>query len=131
MLTVPAPRGARTRRHPEGEPLWLNANQRLHWAKRRELTKQWREFGRVFARSNRLPATTELVQVTAWCRWPRRVRRDPGNWYPTAKAVLDGLTDAGVWPDDDSTHVVGPDMREWPHRGPDALIIEITPARTD
>lgn len=32
-------------------------------------------------------------------------RRDPSNWMPTAKHVVDGLTQAGYWPDDDSRHV--------------------------
>lgn len=27
-------------------------------------------------------------------------RRDPHNWYPTIKAVVDGITRAGAWPDD-------------------------------
>jgi crossover junction endodeoxyribonuclease RusA len=32
-------------------------------------------------------------------------RRDPHNWYPTIKAILDGFTNAAVWADDDSEHV--------------------------
>lgn len=27
-------------------------------------------------------------------------RRDPHNLYPTIKAIVDGITTAGVWPDD-------------------------------
>lgn len=38
-------------------------------------------------------------------------RWDPGNWYPSAKAVVDGFTDARIWPDDSIGHVLGPDMR--------------------
>lgn len=36
---------------------------------------------------------------------------DPANWYPSAKACVDGFTDAGLWPDDSILHVIGPDMR--------------------
>lgn len=28
------------------------------------------------------------------------VRRDPHNWYPTVKAIVDMIVLAGVWPDD-------------------------------
>lgn len=38
-------------------------------------------------------------------------RRDPANWYPSFKALLDGLVDQGVLQDDDHTRLVGPDMR--------------------
>lgn len=38
-------------------------------------------------------------------------RRDPANWYPSFKAAVDGLVDAGLLDDDDHTRVAGPDMR--------------------
>lgn len=38
-------------------------------------------------------------------------RADPANWYPSFKAAVDGLVDAGLLEDDDHTRVVGPDMR--------------------
>ncbi|NEE12022.1 hypothetical protein G3M58_36895 [Streptomyces sp. SID7499] len=38
-------------------------------------------------------------------------RCDPANWYPSFKAAVDGLVDAGLFEDDDHTRVVGPDMR--------------------
>ena len=27
------------------------------------------------------------------------------------KAIIDALTQAGIWPDDDGTHITGPDYR--------------------
>lgn len=42
---------------------------------------------------------------------PDRRRRDPSNWAPSFKAALDGVVVAGVLPDDDHRHVVGPDAR--------------------
>lgn len=33
---------------------------------------------------------------------PTKRRMDPPNFYPTVKALLDGLTDAGQWSDDNS-----------------------------
>lgn len=38
-------------------------------------------------------------------------RLDPANLYPSFKAAVDGLVDAGVLEDDDHTRLVGPDMR--------------------
>lgn len=36
---------------------------------------------------------------------PGNRTRDPHNWTPTLKAVVDGITRAGVWPDDNATWV--------------------------
>lgn len=33
---------------------------------------------------------------------PTKRRLDPPNFYPTVKALVDGLTDAGIWTDDNS-----------------------------
>lgn len=40
-----------------------------------------------------------------------KAKWDPANWYPSAKACVDGFTDAGLWPDDSVHYVLGPDMR--------------------
>lgn len=34
-----------------------------------------------------------------------RRRRDPHNFAPTLKHVIDGLVDAGLWPDDTPEYV--------------------------
>lgn len=36
---------------------------------------------------------------------PSKRRLDPPNLYPTVKHVIDGLTDANIWEDDDYTHM--------------------------
>ena len=36
---------------------------------------------------------------------PSRRRMDPPNLYPTVKALIDGLTDAGLWSDDNG-HII-------------------------
>lgn len=98
---------------------WLTSNGRYHWADRARRTaavrrRAWaaaiahRESG---GRRHRRPWYEGRVRVTATVQGRTRVRTDPANTYPTVKACLDGMTDAGVWEDDDSTHVVGPDMR--------------------
>ncbi|MFB7219368.1 hypothetical protein [Streptomyces sp. NPDC056227] len=39
---------------------------------------------------------------------------DPANFYPSFKATIDGLVDAGVLEDDNHTRLIGPDMRMGP-----------------
>lgn len=48
------------------------------------------------------------AHVAAFIGYLRKGTADPSNAAPTVKALIDGLTDAGLWPDDDSTHVIGP-----------------------
>jgi crossover junction endodeoxyribonuclease RusA len=92
---------------------WLTANQRLGWWARARLTARWRQEAAWLARSAKLPAL-ESAYVVVELRFPVLRRRDPGNWSPTAKAIVDGLVDAGVFVDDDAGRVVGPDMRLGP-----------------
>lgn len=94
---------------------WLNANQRQHWTARSDLTAAWRRAAAWCARSARVPSLGQSRVVAELCMVPRRrVRIDPANYAPTAKAAVDGLVDAGIWPDDSSGWVIGPDMRLGP-----------------
>lgn len=34
------------------------------------------------------------------CKYQTKRKYDPPNWSPTTKALLDGLTDAEIWTDD-------------------------------
>ncbi|MFZ3475253.1 hypothetical protein ACODT3_42895 [Streptomyces sp. 4.24] len=88
----------------------MNANDRLTIPQRARLTKALREAGQGAALKAKVPRL-ERAYVTCYLRPTTRGRRDPGNWYPSAKAFLDGVVDAGVLADDDSTRVLGPDMR--------------------
>ena len=53
----------------------------------------------------------ERARLVAWVRFPDGRRRDLHNYMPTLKALVDGLVDAGLLPDDDVRHLQGPDMR--------------------
>lgn len=99
----------------------LNANQRPHFHKRATITAD--------IRGGAMEAATEHPQLMAdlaaakpgpllarahilgVLHPPTAGRRDPANWYPTFKAAVDGLVDAGLFEDDDHEHVLGPDMR--------------------
>jgi hypothetical protein len=102
---------------------WINSNQRIHRMQTADLTKAWRTA--TWALCRNLGPLNWPVTITAHVWKPRGGRYDPGNLYPTAKACVDGLVDAGLLPDDDHKHVIGPDMRHG-GKGPAALIITIT-----
>ncbi|MFD5882581.1 RusA family crossover junction endodeoxyribonuclease [Streptomyces yangpuensis] len=88
----------------------MNSNDRPTIPQRARLTAALRKAGREAARKAGIPRL-ERAYVTCYLRPTTRGRRDPGNWYPSAKAALDGVVDAGVLADDDATRVLGPDMR--------------------
>jgi crossover junction endodeoxyribonuclease RusA len=69
-----------------------------------------------------------VVQLTIPVKSLRR-RRDPSNWAPTTKAVVDGLVDAGVWPDDSAEFVATVEPRfVQVVRADGAVVVEIRPA---
>jgi hypothetical protein len=136
-LTVVGP--TRNRRGKPPVPAWLNANDRIHWAKRSKLTAEWRQAAYEAFVSSRLPRL-DRVLIEATVLVPNARRRDAANWYPTIKACIDGLTDhseavkgskariqlRGMLPDDDNRHVVGPEMRMRIDRSVQLPTIELT-----
>ncbi len=48
---------------------------------------------------------TTPVRVDAEIGYPTARKADPANLWPTVKALTDGMTDAGLWPDDNSEHI--------------------------
>lgn len=113
---------------PAGLPL-LNANRtrRMHWAQVRKLAKPIREAACLVARSQRIPTLDRAHVVYVIHPSPQTRKRDPGNWAESAKAAVDGLVDAGVFADDDSSHVIGPDPRLGEPVKGGQLVIHITP----
>lgn len=96
--------------------LVLSANHRDHWAQKARTTVSLRNKGRVeaapwvagFGASQYQPA-----HLTVRVGWPDKRRRDVANISPTIKALIDGIVDAGLLPDDDDAHLVGPDLRPY------------------
>lgn len=97
----------------------LTSNQRLGWRAEANRTSYIRGaaawHGRAFVGKHKreldLPFRHKM-HATAYLRFPTERRRDPANWYPTVKAVVDGIVDAGVLEDDSVRFLVGPDMRQ-------------------
>jgi crossover junction endodeoxyribonuclease RusA len=105
----------------------INANDRLHFRAKAKLTKAWREAAAACVTWDQLTPfdAIERASITVAIRFPTNRRRDVGNYYPTAKAILDGLVDAGVLPDDNDQHVIGPDMRRDRPNGPLRVTVTI------
>lgn len=111
-LTIPAP------------CLMLNSNDRRHRMAAAKLTAQWRMAAKIAARVEGVPKFTERVHLTAIIHKQRGGRWDANNYWPTVKATVDGLVDAGILIDDSNEHIIGPDMRPG-QTGTPRIVIEI------
>lgn len=121
----------------------ISANGRLHHHARAKLTKAWRLAAKESAPTlrpivrNPVPATSLPVlagfepnayhnaHITVAIRFPTNHRRDVGNYYPTAKAIVDGLVDAQLIADDNDDRIVGPDLRRERPNGPVRVTVTI------
>lgn len=84
----------------------ISANDRLHFQQKAKITRFLRELAK-YEGSNTLKDWYGLpfsedkpcnVRVVIFS--PTMRKYDPPNWSPTSKALLDGLTDAEFWTDD-------------------------------
>lgn len=118
-------------RRPAAAPAWsaeftmyasdaLNENHRHHWASVAARRRELRRWAAHLAAATRAPRLGR-ARVTATVRLSSHGRRDPLNWAPTVKPLLDGLVDAGVLPDDDAAHLEGPYLTTDPTRSPRRL----------
>lgn len=109
----------------------VSANRRIHHMVRAEVCAYWRKAAHdaaiaAYGHADVGETWHHRVRIVITCRFPDLRRRDVGNLYPyVAKPIVDGLVDARVIPDDDDHHVMGPDLRRDPSRGPAALLVRI------
>lgn len=87
----------------------LNANKSLHYQAKGKKVKTLREIGRIngvemLEKDGKFEFDKFKIVVTVFP--PTRRRIDPPNLYPTVKAIVDGLTDAGFWPDDSFSNLL-------------------------
>jgi crossover junction endodeoxyribonuclease RusA len=112
----------------------LNLNQRWHWARKAKVTRTWRTAATWAAKAaltgQTLPLAPSLIAAQIDVRG--NLRRDPSNLWPTVKAVIDGLVDAELWPDDNSEWVTTcePTLRVVPRNRPLEISMTITPRST-
>lgn len=88
----------------------ITANDKMHWAARSRLTKQLRQWGYLLGREGEGVARLGLqhARVEIEFAYPDHRRRDRSNLAPTVKALMDGLIDAGLLPDDSDRYLDGP-----------------------
>ena len=77
----------------------LRSNDRTHWARRAPLVRAVRETAAWHAKAQKLRPQPQSDVTLIW-HAPARSRSDVGALSPTLKAIIDGLVDAGIWPDD-------------------------------
>ncbi len=80
---------------------WLSLNQRMHYREKSAKTSKIRAEACKAAKATPFFPFGK-VRVRVIFHAPDNRKRDfiAGNWLPTIKPALDGLTDAGVWSDD-------------------------------
>lgn len=113
----------------------LNSNKNIHVHDRRRIVARLREAARKAV--DECPALLDAMDAVRPAPLFQRAhilgvlhpstagRRDPANWYPTFKACVDGLVDAGLFEDDDHTRVLGPDMRLGSIRARDQIVLVV------
>ncbi|WP_136314442.1 hypothetical protein [Actinomyces procaprae] len=87
----------------------ISANDHRHWRYRHARAKSIRSVAEQTARFTRAPRL-ERARIVIEILFPDRRRRDTHNLMATAKPIVDGLVDAGLLPDDDARHLVGPHL---------------------
>lgn len=94
---------------------WWTQNRRGHWRTRHQHTSAVKRRSLLVARQwlyeGHRPPSQWPVHVTAVIHPLTHGRFDPENAAPMVKAIIDAFTQAGIWPDDDGTHIIGPDYR--------------------
>jgi crossover junction endodeoxyribonuclease RusA len=76
-----------------GRPFLLNRERKLHPRARAAEVRYWRGAAKLLARHAPL---LDAVTVTARPHVRDRIPQDVAACYPSAKAIIDGLVDAGV-----------------------------------
>jgi len=88
---------------PVHELMNLNDERSLHRMVRSRRVHQIRAAAASVAAG--VPLMVGPVTIEAQFQWANAHIRDSSNWFPTVKAMVDGLVDAGVLPRDDDRTV--------------------------
>lgn len=111
-LDVTAPR-VHHRGRTTDSPVWISSNGRGPRMATANATTKWLTATyEALAGLPRVPKPFNRGRVLVTCHVykPIENRYDPMNLYPTGKAIVDAIVRAGILPDDDWKHVLGPLM---------------------
>lgn len=112
----------------------ISANDRLHWRAKAAAVKHLRHTTIDHALEQwgipaRWPKLRYPVDITVQDHCRTANLRDTSQAAPAVKAIIDGLTDAGLWPDDSARHVAAIHFLPATKTGHDALVLTITDSR--
>lgn len=113
----------------------VSANRRIHHMVRAEVCAYWRRIGHDvviadYGHADVGQAWHDRVRMVMTFRFPDARRRDCHNLYGyVVKPIVDGMVDARLLPDDNDRHLIGPDVRRDPERGPHRIVIDIEDVR--
>lgn len=108
----------------------MSSNDRYHWRKRAEQTAITRDAARLHAIhqiGRTRPPLAWPVTITVHHHTATARRTDTGNCQPAVKAIVDALTDYGLWPDDSPAYVAAITFMPPVKTGTDELVIHIIP----
>ena len=106
-----------------GKMLTINAERRMHWAKRSAIVVSWRRAGWIEALAAKVPSF-DTAEIDAYPAQSAGVLADPGAHAPVVKALVDGLVDAKVLPDDSPSYLRALRIHP-PARGPAGVVLVI------
>jgi crossover junction endodeoxyribonuclease RusA len=128
-ITIPAPFVKPVVKRKTGKVFqrqpFLNSNDRDSWRVTTPIKNGWIANAITAATEAGLPKGLAKVRIDGDIIKPRGGDYDAMNYYPTAKALVDGLTRYGLTADDANRYVSGPFLHEG-SKGPAAIIITIT-----
>lgn len=102
-----------------------SARSARHWSVNAKRTAEWRQAWRLLATGVGPLGPCRVVVTPYLARGPQQ---DLGACFPAAKAAIDGLVDAGVWPDDTPEWVTRLEFRPPVMGQGDGLEIRLEPA---
>lgn len=128
-ITVPAPYVKPVTKRKTGKVFqrqpFLNSNDRDHWRVTNPIKNGWIANAIAAAAETGLPKGLARIRIDGHIIKPRGGDYDAMNYYPTAKALVDGLIKYGLCTDDSNGYVSGPFLHEG-GKGPAAIKITIT-----
>ena len=128
-ITVPAPTVKPVTKRKTGKVFqrqpFLNSNDRDSWRVTNPIKNGWITNAITAAEEAGLPQGLASIRIDGYIYKPRGGSYDAMNYYPTAKALVDGLTRYGLTLDDSNEYVKGPYLHEG-GKGEARIIIEIT-----
>lgn len=112
--------------HWDERPFTSNSERSMHHMKRASLVRKWREAFYFLALEAKLPQLENVSIVCSPYAKDGRWRADCGAIFPTVKAAIDGLIDAGMCEDDNPDYVKYIGFNAPIISGYDRLELEIT-----